>query len=353
MEKKCKKCNVVKDVSEFSKEKRNRDGLAGVCKVCRKPYYEKYRENNTDKIKQYREANKGKLSEYNKQYREANKERLKQYGEANTERTKEVQRKYRDNNKEKLKQYRRKKYEANKRKPNLQEIKTEQEKKRLFEEGKKQCNKCNIVNSVGEFSKEKKNRDGLRGECNVCRKKYAEDNREKIADKSKKWREENEEKIKEKRKKYYKANKERLADYNKKYMKGYLNKYKKTRIKTDSLFKLTTNTRRAVTRYLRDGKNKRTKEIIGIGFKEFQTYLGKEYTEGMHLDHIIPLSWANNDEEVYILNHYSNFQIITAEDNIAKSDTYCKSENLNKVLDNHNDLAKLNKIIERNSDKIK
>jgi len=62
MEKKCNKCNVVKDVSEFSKEKRNRDGLAGVCKVCRKPYYEKYRENNTDKIKQYREANKGKLS---------------------------------------------------------------------------------------------------------------------------------------------------------------------------------------------------------------------------------------------------------------------------------------------------
>ena len=72
----------------------------------------------------------------------------------------------------------------------------------------------------------------------------------------------------------------------------------------------------------------------------------------MHLDHIIPLSWAINDEEVYTLNHYSNFQIITAEENLDKKDYYCKSENLKKVLDNHNDLTKLKKIIERNSDKI-
>ena len=99
-------------------------------------------------------------------------------------------------------------------------------------------------------------------------------------------------------------------------------------------------------------KSKRTEDVLGIDFKEFHSYLGKEYKEDMHLDHIIPQSWAINDEEVYILNHYSNFQIITAEENLAKRDLYCKSENLKKVLDNHNELTKLNKIIERNSDKI-
>lgn len=113
------------------------------------------------------------------------------------------------------------------------------------------------------------------------------------------------------------------------------------------------STRANIYRYLKDGKNKRTREVVGIDFKEFQDYLEVEYTKGMHLDHIIPLSWANNDEEVYILNHYSNFQIITAEENMAKSDSYCKSENLKKVLDNHNNITKLNQIIERNSDKIK
>jgi len=105
--------------------------------------------------------------------------------------------------------------------------------------------------------------------------------------------------------------------------------------------------------YLKDGKSKRTREITGIDYKEFQDYLEVEYTEGMHLDHIIPLRWAINDDEDYALNHYANFQIISAEENLIKSDSYCKSENLKKVLDNHNDLTMLNKIIERNSDKIK
>lgn len=118
------------------------------------------------------------------------------------------------------------------------------------------------------------------------------------------------------------------------------------------MFRLTINTRRAITRYLRDGKSKSTREIIGIDYKEFQDYLKVECSEGMHLDHIIPLSWAINEDEIYTLNHYSNFQIITAEENLAKKDTYCKSENLKKVLDNHNNLTKLNKIIERNKDKI-
>jgi hypothetical protein len=252
----------------------------------------------------------------------------------------------------------------------------------------KKCKKCNVVKDVSEFNKAIANKDGVRNECKVCmklyKKKHYKANKESIDKKNKEWYKANENKVK----KYREYNKEKKAQYNKKYNKvnrgkriEYMNKYNhtpkvkekrekryeankeeinnnvvkyiKSRIKTDSLFRLKWSTRANIHRYLRDGKSKRTREIIGIGFKEFQDYLEVEYTEGMHLDHIIPLSWANNDEEVYTLNHYSNFQIITAEENLAKSDRYCKSENLKKVLDNHNDLTKLNEIIERNSDKIK
>ena len=119
------------------------------------------------------------------------------------------------------------------------------------------------------------------------------------------------------------------------------------------MYRLKINIRRVVRKYLKGGKSKRTKEIIGINFKEFQAYLRVEYKENMHLDHIIPQNWAINEDEIYTLNHYSNFQIITAEENLSKSDRYCKSENLNKVTDNHNNLTKLNEIIKRNKDKIK
>ena len=220
----------------------------------------------------------------------------------------------------------------------------------------KKCNKCNVVKDISEFYKAKTNKDGLNKACKVCIKQYHQFNKEKI----KKYREVNKEKRAEYDKKYNKTNKEKRKEYhiekykvNKERLDNYASNYRKSRRKTDSLYNLTLNTRRAIARYLNGAKSKRTKEIIGIDYKEFQDYLEAEYTENMHLDHIIPQSWAINEDEVYILNHYSNFQIITAEENLTKSDSYCKSENLKKVLDNHNDLTKLNKIIERNSDKIK
>jgi len=330
MEKKCNKCNVVKDVSEFYKAKTTKDGLRGGCKVCISEQKKEYRKTNPDKIKEYRKANKEKASIYAKIYREKNKENITQNTKAYREANKDKLKEKRDEKKEERVIYAKKHREKNKEKI--------LEKEREYREANK-----DKIKEYYKANKEKKK------EYN---KQYKEDNKEKLARKRKEFHEDNPSKSeeyyqnqKEQRKLYYESNKNRIVKNGLKYINS--------RRKTDGLFRLKINTRRAVTRYLRDGKNKRTKEIIGIDFKEFQIYLGKEYKEGTHLDHIIPVSWANNDEEVYILNHYSNFQIITAEENMAKSDSYCKLENLKKVLDNHNDLTKLNKIIERNSDKIK
>ena len=279
MEKKCSKCNVVKDVSEFGKRKDSKDGLRNDCKLCVKEVQ-----------KGYRIVNEEKQTKYMKVYYKANKEeiikRVKKHNDANKDYKKEYDKKYREANRDKIKQ-------------------------------------------------------------------YFQDNKEILAKKKKEYRQLNKEKIAIRAKKYKISHKEQIAKQEKLYKASEHSKEKeKHRRQTDDLFRLKLNTRRAVQRYLNDGKSKTTREIIDIDYKEFKDYLQVEYKNGMHLDHIIPLSWSINDEEVYTLNHYSNFQIITAEENLTKSDSYCKSENLKKVLDNHNDLTKLNKIIERNSDKI-
>ena len=41
-----------------------------------------------------------------------------------------------------------------------------------------------------------------------------------------------------------------------------------------------------------------------------------------HMDHKKPISLAMNEEEVYELNHYTNFQPLYWEDNLSKGNKY-------------------------------
>ena len=299
-EKKCKKCKIVKNVVEFGVAKSFRDGFMRNCKICQKAHNREYREANKEKLKEYLEANKEHIAKRSKRYKEANNEAIVAYRKAH--------------------------YVAN---------------KEYFEvKGKKyrKDNKEYFIAKGRKYREDNKEYFVLKG------KEYRENNKEYSAIQIKKWRKDNKDKIKAYSKEYYKANKENKLKYSLKYIKA--------RRKTDNLYRLKANIRKAVYKHLKGAKSKKTTEIVGMDFKDFQTYLVKEYKEDMHLDHIIPQSWANNDKEVYVINHYSNFQIITAKENMSKSNTFCKSENLKKVLNNHNDLATINKIIERNYDRI-
>ena len=80
-----------------------------------------------------------------------------------------------------------------------------------------------------------------------------------------------------------------------------------------------------------EDKYRSTIEFIGCTWQELKIHLDstfeanygmpREYiTEfNLHIDHIIPVSFAKTKEELEKMNHYTNLQYLTAEDNLSKS----------------------------------
>lgn len=77
--KRCTKCGEVKPVSEFSRNKSNKDGLEWWCKSCRAKNKRKYYEQNRSKVAEYKrkyyEQNADKVSDACHKYRERNLEK--------------------------------------------------------------------------------------------------------------------------------------------------------------------------------------------------------------------------------------------------------------------------------------
>lgn len=70
--KKCTKCGIEKELSQFTKDKSNKDGLARRCKACvtigGKQWYENNKERAKEASKQWYENNKGRRSSYEAVY---------------------------------------------------------------------------------------------------------------------------------------------------------------------------------------------------------------------------------------------------------------------------------------------
>lgn len=102
----CKKCNIRKDINEFSKyKKNNKDYISGSCKECINKYNKQLREKNKivlrEKRKKYYRDNPQKFKEYKIKYKDARKECLKKYREKNKEKIKLYLKEYNKKNKEK------------------------------------------------------------------------------------------------------------------------------------------------------------------------------------------------------------------------------------------------------------
>jgi hypothetical protein len=207
----------------------------------------------------------------------------------------------------------------------------------------KKCSSCKISKEYIDFYKRKDSKDGFTGICKNCtsisNKKYNLENKVNNNKYHKEYRLENKEKIKESRKEYYIKNKEKLNKKNKNYRinnREKLNNIQVEKRKNNILFKLKYNTRNLILNSIKKqgySKKSRTYEILGCSFEEFKTYIEIQFTKGMswenhgewHYDHIIPISFAKNQEEIIKLNHYTNFQPLWAKDNLSKG---------NKIVDN-------------------
>lgn len=236
----------------------------------------------------------------------------------------------------------------------------------------KKCKKCLIEQDDSNFSKNKNNKDGLVNYCKKCEKirtsNYRIKNREKINLKNKIYRNNNPEKYKEQQKKYleknphmtskermrkYRENQEWIEKFKESRRKYYLNnvdeerekrkeyyyknrqterkkndQWRKNKLKTDGFFRMKRRLRERIRDYMKGNHiGKKTKEIVGLDYEEFKTYISNKFTENMawdnygdwHLDHIIPLCEAKTEEELFKLNHYTNLQPLWAEDNLKKN----------------------------------
>jgi hypothetical protein len=173
-----------------------------------------------------------------------------------------------------------------------------------------------------------------REEINKSRREKYKLNSQKIKERSKDYYNKNRDTINEKRKE--RSNKKSLEYY-------YLNKEKqnkkssernKLRMLNDSTFKLSHNIRVLIRKSLQNQfttKSKKTIEILGCSFEEFKIHLESQFDDKMnwenqgtywHMDHIIPISSAETEEDVYRLNHYTNFQPLYWLDNLKKSNKY-------------------------------
>jgi hypothetical protein len=220
---------------------------------------------------------------------------------------------------------------------------------------KKICSKCSIEKNTNEFQKNKYSKDGFRSECSECSKKIKKlKSKEIIKGYSKKYREKHREELNENFRIYYLINKEKENERSKNYREKlkinkenvfveqkepsipwriknkilFYNK-RKEKYQQDVIFRLSINLRNRMNSFLKTKgykKNSKTFEIIGCSPQQLLEHLENQFVLGMswsnrhewHIDHIIPLSSAKDETEIYKLSHYTNLQPLWKEDNLKK-----------------------------------
>jgi len=182
------------------------------------------------------------------------------------------------------------------------------------------CNTCGVEKPSEEFIKQKRI-------CKICRKdkdkEYYSKTKEVRMSRNKKIYEQNTEEIKKKTSKYSKENRDKVNRLKRKYKKEVLSK--------DPLYLIKASIGSSIRRALKIRnipKKFKTGDILGCSLLELKSHIEKLFLEKMswdnrsdwHIDHIIPLSIAITEEDVVLLNHYTNLQPLWSKDNIIKSD---------------------------------
>ena len=235
----------------------------------------------------------------------------------------------------------------------------------------KNCKKCGLEKVLNEFYTDKRTKDGYESGCKECKKKYNAENKERISQNKKEYYEKNKESLLEYKKNYKQQNPDKIRLSNKRWreinkdliMNYYKNmseeekiernkstkkwrqenkesvnfqrnEYKKRRLKNDILFALKHNITSSLLFSLRRKgftKRSRTNEILGCSFEEFKNYIESKFENWMNwenrglyngelnygwdIDHIVPLSIAESEDDIIRLNHYTNLRPLCSKIN--------------------------------------
>lgn len=277
----CSCCKIEKDINEFYKKSDSKDGHHPYCKKCssikRKKYYQENKEHSKKTMKEYYENNKEQIRKINQKWYFKHQEEMKEYNN-----------KYFNDNKSKILKQQKEYY---------------------------QNNKDIILKKQHKYYQEHKE------EINEKRKDY-------LKEYDKKYKQEHKEEIKIKKRIYRENNKDKERKF--------ANYYYHNVLKKDDLFMFKKRIRNLVRTSLdRKGqiKNSYTEEILGCSIEFFIDYLIKtyednynekwkdEYLSQVHIDHIKPLKYAKNEDEVIKYCHYTNLQLLKAKDNLDKKDS--------------------------------
>ena len=187
------------------------------------------------------------------------------------------------------------------------------------------CSGCKELKEICFFHKDKTKKCGLKSRCKRC-----------VFIQNKIYRENNSETISKKRKEYYIINHNKEKNVSKIYRdlnKEKIKEKRKEKYKNDKLHKLRVNVRRRINNFIKN-KSKTSFEIVGCTVFELKKFIESKFKIGMcwenygkfgwHLDHIIPLSSAKTQDELYKLCHYTNLQPLWFEENLSKGNKILK-----------------------------
>lgn len=162
---------------------------------------------------------------------------------------------------------------------------------------------------------------------------YYKKNKEYIIERSSEYYKNNRDRVIEKVREYRSNNKEKGIEY-RSNNKDKRNEKRRERLQNDDLYRLSQYSRNKIRKYLVEGgysKKSNTQEILGCSFEDFKIYLESKFEDWMNwnnkglyngdfnygwdIDHIIPLSTTETEEDIIRLNHYTNLQPLCSKVN--------------------------------------
>lgn len=199
----------------------------------------------------------------------------------------------------------------------------------------KKCCECKINKPLTDFVKNKNIKDGLNNRCKNCcknRNKIRYDkNKTKIKIKTKEYYETNKENILQKQKlkpSYHKLNPNYYKEWrnkNREKYKTYISSYQKQnqmeKYYSNGLYRVEKIISNQIRDFLKRKKNKKTKDLLGYSYEDFINKIGIPKINE-HIDHKIPKTWFKENTPINILWNLENLQIVTAEYNKSKYNSF-------------------------------